>query len=317
MSAFTEKMLIMGAAVGYKEEQIAPFLISLRKAGYNGDVVLIVSPDLASRAGKLPMFHGVTLLTASQWFPVRRGLIGRKRALLILWFPQQMLLWGLVRVLNWLPLSRAWRFRLQLMVGRRLYPPTESRYLLFLRFLREQPYSRVLLTDVRDVLFQTDPFVDLPQQGLAVSIEPRQLSIATEPYNAFWVRLAYGSGMLEQIGGMPVVCSGVTYGDRASILKYLELMAREFFHLNFHASGQSGMDQGVHNVLVWKGWLGEFRQMETLDSPVATLGMADQQNLRLNPEGKLLNQDGSIVSVVHQYDRLPELRSRLLDSLTR
>lgn len=314
--ASTSKTLVLGAAIGYTAAQIAPFLLSLRKAGYCGDVALMVDPQKMAGARTSPLFEGVTLIAARQWLPVRYRLFwGRRRwALAALWVPLRSLLWVLLRVAAKLPLGQA-RGRLQLRLAATLYAPTEGRYLRAMEFIEAHAHSRILLTDVRDVVFQGDPFKHMPGTGLAVSMESPSHTLATEPFNAGWIKLAGGAAMLRQIGDRPVSCSGVTGGDRASILHYLRLMNREILGLGLRAAGQSGVDQGIHNILVWTGQLGEIHRLETLASPVATLGAVDPADLKLDEYGRLLNRDGSVVGILHQYDRQESLKPIVLRPL--
>jgi hypothetical protein len=313
-----ERTLVLGAAVGYTEAQVKPFLTSLRRAGYRGDVVLLASAELARNAEGKPAFTGVRWLPVRQWLPVRLRLFWQPRRWLLplFWYPLQFLLWLSLRLVRVAPLPSRLRTAVQRWLATRLLAPTESRFIHFLDFLERHDYGRVLVTDVRDVLFQGDPFVDLPRHGLAVSMEDPQFRIGTESFNAGWVRAAFGEAMLRRLAECRVSCSGVTYGDRAVMLRYLVQMVDEILSLGLAASGRSGVDQGVHNVLLWTGRLGVVTELATLGGPVATLGGVCERPWRLDPDGKLLNRDGSMVSVVHQYDRDPQLAASLLRTLT-
>ncbi|HUR41090.1 MAG TPA: hypothetical protein VM240_07960 [Verrucomicrobiae bacterium] len=309
--------VVLGAAVGYDEAQITPFVVSLRRAGYAGDIALVAEPALARLLAGKESFSGIHWIPQRQWWPVRLGLFwGRKRIWLTLaWRPLQAALWLGLRVIGVLPFAATVRRRWQMRCASVLLAPTESRYLHFLEFLEKKPYRRVLLSDVRDVVFQRDPFVALPADGLAVSIEDLRFTVRGEAYNAGWVRAAYGDRVLEQIGAQPVACSGVTFGDGHSVCAYLRAMRTEIQALSLGAVGQSGVDQGIHNVLVWTSRLGPVMEMRTLAGPVATLGGVTERPWSLSADGRLLNRDGSVVAVVHQYDRHPALRATLLRAL--
>jgi hypothetical protein len=309
------RTLVLGAAVGYTEQQIAPFLVSLRKTGYSGDITLFVEPAAARRFRKQPLFEGVSLVPASQWFPLRYRLLKRPKALRFIWHPLQLAMWGAVRLLGLLPLGISWRMRLQIPLALQIYPPTEGRFLRYFRLLQSRPYSRVLLSDVRDVLFQTEPFAHLPERGLAVSIEPRHYVIATQAWNAHWVRELYGAEVLCSIGEMPVSCSGVTYGDGESMLRYLQMMTQAILKLSRQAARHGWFDQAIHNVILWTHQAGEPYGLESFASAVATLGAVKTSEMALSDDGKILNRDGSIVSILHQYDRHPALKSLLLATL--
>jgi hypothetical protein len=192
-------------------------------------------------------------------------------------------------------------------VALRLHPVSESRFIVYLEHLRRHSYERVLLTDVRDVLFQSDPFAALPVSGLAVSLEPDRYTIATEPWNERMVRLLYGDLVLAEIGHRPVSCSGVTYGDRASMLRYLELMTTEIRALRSTDARRGWFDQALHNRVLWSEWGTEWTPLATLSSAVATLGAVPEDEVPTDRGGAVVNRDGSLVAVLHQYDRLPTL----------
>lgn len=306
--------LIMGAAVGYTEQQVQPFLSSLRKAGYGGDVMLLVSPALARRVRALPLYRNVTLLGVPHWFPLKYGLLQRRR--LFKWLVRPVLFppWLLVQALGRLPLRPDPRRRLQALVAQYSMSPTETRFLRYLSYLQQNPYQRVLISDVKDVLFQRDPFQVLPASGLAVGMEAQNKTIASEPWNAHTIGLVYGPRVLEQIGASPVSCSGVTSGDRNSMLRYLELMAAEILSLSFRATWQP-LDQAPHNYILWTGRFGTFHRLDLFQGPLATLSGVEEKQLRLDGQNRLLNRDGSVIGIVHQYDRLPRLKPLLLEAL--
>jgi hypothetical protein len=74
-----------------------------------------------------------------------------------------------------------------------------------------------------------------------------------------------------------------------------------------------GIDQAAHNYLVWNGLLPASDLVPNGKGAVLTLGGA--LSFELDDAGRVANQDGTIPTVVHQYDRHPALdhviRSRL------
>lgn len=235
----------------------------------------------------------------------------------LMWSPLRTSLWGLLRALRLLPIGEEARFRIQLPLALLMHTPMESRFLRFYRFVKTHPHEFVLLSDVRDVLFQNDPFTHLPDTGLAVSIETPSYSIATEIHNAEWVRRVYGQTMLAEIGANRVSCVGVTFGDGHAISNYLKLMSDEILRVPPKRAGIGGADTAIHNVLIWTNRLGRVHWLEPLSSAVATLNGIDESQIRLTPGSKLLNVDGSEASVLHQYDRVPGLGPNLLGALAR
>lgn len=307
--------IIMGAAIGLSLQQVTPFLKSLRNAGYAGPVALWVDSRLERELRGTPIAGGVITIRARQWLPFKLNLVGRPKAMRLLWTPLQRTLWAVLRLLRWLPLSEAFRKHLFLPIAFLYYTPMEARFLRFEEFVADSAHGRVLITDVRDVVFQRDPFVDLPRGGLAVSLETDDYTVASEPHNAMWIERVYGGGMLARIGHERVSCVGVTYGDRTAILDYLRRFNQELFALGPTETGIGGADTAIHNMLLRTDQLGEPHLLEPLHSPVATLNGISEAAARLSPEGRLLNMDGSEPSVLHQYDRLRGVSERLLRSL--
>jgi hypothetical protein len=307
--------VVMATAVGYAQEEVRPFVRSLRKSGYSGAIVLYVDRRLERGFRAEGVASGVTLVRVPRWRPeIVRRMTDTRRSRKA-WAAFRVLLWMGMSLIRRLPASWKLRSALQLSVANRLYPPVESRFLRYRHFLRANGYSRILLTDVRDVLFQRDPFVDLPSTGLGVSIEVPAYTLATEPHNAERVRSVYGESILDRIGTNRVSCAGVTYGDRSAMASYLELMVKEIESLSLRKVALDGLDQAMHNVILWSGRLQNVHLLETQRSTVATLHGVLEAEVSISPHGTLLNPDGSEPSIVHQYDRVPGLAPRLLQSL--
>lgn len=303
--------VVLGVAVGYGPDHIEPFVTSLRNTGYRGDVVLFVDAPLRRVLRGRHRYRDVILRPTARYLPWRLRFHERSRRYRQAWGVVQGLGSVALAAADRLPLSPRRRAAAVLQLVQRLYPPTESRYFHFHHFLTERPYARVLLSDVRDVVFQSDPFEQLPVDGLATGIETPRYTLATEPFNRMLVERVYGASGLARIGDRPISCCGVTAGDRDSIRRYLEAMMAEIRAYGREAARRP-TDQAPHNHLLWTGQLGEFHRCESLAGPIATLAMHDEHELELSDDGRLLNRDGTVPSIVHQYDRWPEVERTLL-----
>jgi hypothetical protein len=301
--------VILGAGIGLSIDDILPFLTSLRRTGYTGSTVLFVDRKLARALHDHPISVDVHLVRVLCWPPLSLGLVHRPR-MMQLWRRLSYGLWLLLRAAAAWP-RPAGRRQLLSWIGQFACTPMEARFLHYQRYLARHRYDAVLVTDVRDVLFQTDPFAALPEYGLATGVETRAYTIATEPHNARWMTQAYGTEALRAIGDRPVSCVGVTYGDAQAMDAYLDGMVREIVQLPPERTGVAGADTAAHNHLLWTGRLGDAILMEVLTSPIATLNAIDESSLTLGPSGHLQNADGTEPSILHQYDRLPTLGPRL------
>lgn len=302
------KPLVMGAAVGYNRAQLVPFLRSLLGTGYRGDIILIGTSALASELAQDPEFSTVQVLQARAWLPFQKQLPRTGLRRLLFWGWPVLQGWLRMRLLGGVRRSAAAR-----RVGKRILPPSEARYLFYRDVLHSSDYTHALFSDTRDVVFQQDPFSTWTSDGLYLSMEPPRYSLASERWNAGWLRALYGESMLGRIGHHSISCSGVTLGDRDSLLRYLDHMLGEMDAMDLTTLYQatSGLDQGMHNMLLRTGRLDPYRAMDSLQSRVATLGGEPLDEIPRDLQGWVCNRDHSVPPVVHQHDRHESLLADL------
>src|SRR5580658_9322030 len=135
--------LVVGAVRGYNFEQLRPFVLSLKRTSFRGDLVLLWNTLSSDTLDTLKQ-HGVKLVH----FPYRgSGTVnswGR--------------FWPMLRPLLRCPVGNGFRHA----VYKKILNLAFVRYLFALEFIESQQkkYRSILLTDVRDVIFQDDPFRD-------------------------------------------------------------------------------------------------------------------------------------------------------------
>jgi hypothetical protein len=120
--------------------------------------------------------------------------------------------------------------------------------------------------------------------------------------NSEIVRAAYGLEVLEALQDAPISCSGVTFGSYQAVLQYLRAMAEQLLTMRAEIGG---IDQAAHNYLVRNGRLPDSQVVPNGKGAVLTLGGAS--SFELDDAGWVINPDGSVPTVVHQYDRHPSL----------
>ena len=124
-------------------------------------------------------------------------------------------------------------------------------------------YQKVLLTDTRDVYFQADPFVAIQEAGTLYATQEqvrRDSSCCTlqgNPINRRWlekIEPVMATPLRSQGPPLPILNSGISLGDAAAVLTYAEKMVGVLAVLNRRGVLKGGgMDQGVHNMIVWGG----------------------------------------------------------------
>jgi len=287
------KKLILGLISGLSLEQVKPFFLSLEKSGYRGETCMIVS-DLGVATQAFLRARRVQLV------PFQRAFLKG--------FP------AFVAKLPGLVLSRRRRASFDRQLAPAYMHPRCARYFFYQSCVQEFGgyYSHIMLTDVRDVLFQANPFAFEVPDGLCVFLEDRSRNLGSCEHHSRAVCQAFGRPALREMSDQPVVSTGVTLGTTASMREYLA----RFTSILCEKKDRRPIDQAVHNYLAHREPPATLRRYENSSGPVLTLGGLDATHLPFNDRGQIITPAGQVVNTVHQYDRQPELAQKLLKSLT-
>lgn len=226
---------VMGMASGYKFDTYRKFVGSLRMTGYSGHIILGVQPDLDDLSKRYLKARNVTIQYLD-YAPCAFEPFGnpqkddenthlKERNTCVKPYVDIKLRWSRF------PLARDWLEACETCTG------------------------PVLITDVRDVYFQADPFG--PQtpivKGLHVFEEHESVTTTN-----WMVSHPIPTCKGVHIGDHPMICSGTTIGTRESMIEYINVMYDEFklwmkdekchFQMN-------GDDQSIHNYLYYTGKL--------------------------------------------------------------
>lgn len=291
-----EQNLILGMAEDLEWEVLRPFVESLRRTSFAGEVRLFTAGS-SERTLRLLHDHG---LVVDRFARLRVG-----RGVRVF---QPLRSAGVARAYS--PLLRATSLRASALLAAPLSVPSVSRYLRYYRLLSGVPRSRyrnVMLTDLSDVYFQSDPFAFEIGTGVNCFLEDTRETLSSEPANRFWLVAAYGEQVLADLGSRTISCSGVTIGSYEAILAYLRIMVNSLVHLRYQ---WAGIDQAVHNYLIYEGLVPGVKLVANGEGPVLTLGIVPSAEVAAAlPDGY------DKVPILHQYDRHPQLQEILLSRL--
>lgn len=182
--------------------------------------------------------------------------------------------------------------------------PAMARFGAFDRLLARWPkVSTVLLTDVRDVVFQAPPFSPAPQR-LETFIEYEAGTLGDHSFNMKYLRALAGDDLAAAIADRPCICVGTVMGPRAEILRFCRTVMMLAAIPRSEIGGAFGTDQAACNLAVHRGLI--EAEIVPNYSRVATLGMTPGASLTFR-DGKVINPDGTTSAIVHQHDRHPHL----------
>lgn len=304
--ASTSSSLVLGFAAGLRPSFLDPFVKSLRATGYRGRLGLVLAHYDAQAQAQLERHADVVLNVGARYADG----------------PDPRLVSALRRLRATRGARRAYPLAFELAAAAGPERASQSRwealefhleglqalrYGHYYEFIRElaADANQVLLTDLRDVVFQDDPFTR-PLAGLEVFLEDPSHTIAAETFNRRWIQNLYGPGRLEVLAAKTVSCSGTVVGTREAILHYLKEMSEA---ITWRRRPLGPHDQGVHNHLLRSGRLGQVTVVPNGHGRVLTMG--GMKEVIRDEGGWVLNADGSVPAVLHQYDRHRRLAEEL------
>lgn len=177
-----------------------------------------------------------------------------------------------------------------------------ARFICLEEIIRETRCEGILLTDTRDLIFQKDPST-LPSQGLHAFEEDGSMTLGSCPYNSMWLQLGYGAEALAEMAHFSISCVGTVCGDYQSIAHYLESLCTEIKRIQPRT--RKPQDQAAHNYLVRK--VLSNRMWGNEEGEVYTVGYLPRGSVKV-VDGKIVNEDGHVPTVIHQWDRHANLK---------
>ena len=262
-----QKNLILTIMHGYDYPFVEPFIKSLKNTGYTDDLVIFTSDNISKTTKKKLKQQGATLVEFGSAYPFIKG------------YAESFENINPAITIN------------------------NYRFILFLHFLKEigTHYKNVMLTDIRDVIFQKPPFEGLDEK-LYMFLEDKSQTFKNSALNYNWLSDTAGKEYADSVLNEVVSCAGVVIGRTSLIIPYLEYMKSK---LTFKNKLGWGLDQGIHNSYAYQNRAPNISLVANNVSMVLTLGACTTYNR--NEEGLLTNAEGSIYPVIHQYDRIEEL----------
>lgn len=298
----------MGMASGYSIEVFKQFVGSLRATGYFGHIILGISPDASKQVRDYLSSQQVTVKVVEKATNcTHNGALGYDGE------PD--------KILN----TKNWHCP-------RDYPDykiTWARFALYRDWLQDclDCTDGVVLTDVRDVFFQRDPFVTAAQLNMQ---HPLMLFEETENLdNTHWLT-DFPVKLCRDfiVGQTPVLCSGSTMGSREGILGYLSEITTEFEYWAARPKcriDMPGDDQSIHNYLFYSGRLKNAITVPHRTGPIHVIGWqaariferAEKEAKKLNEStiDFYINQQNSSSQWLPAHDSLIDLETGLVTNL--
>lgn len=304
--------LVLGLVHGYNAGMVRPFLDSLRRVAPHAHVILAVSEVTAETRAELRAM-GCTLLPYRY---LRFRLAGRK-----IWPGHPRLARFHTRYAAWinaLPgLSPATKLTLRARVVRHIVDPNTRRFIEFHLALGHvlPTYDRVLLSDLRDVVFQSNPFDLISGDGIVYGLEDERETLGSQWANSTWLTQVGGSRLLTELAAERISCVGVVLASGRVMADYLRLLVETLTQPGINIANYHGADTGAHNIVVRRGRLPNAQFADFSAGGILNMHGLPESHIRWTDDGLLCDARGRPFAVIHQYDRHPALTARLLPRL--
>lgn len=189
------------------------------------------------------------------------------------------------------------------------------RWKLYEKYLEHKlnRYKLVFTADLRDTIFQKDIFkfytkYEKHNSFLGVAIEDGTLS---EKTNKNWLINAYGENLFNIIQNERIICVGTIWGTPDKFYEFSKIMWEKLdskWSLRLNV-----IEQAVANFLIYyeKKFNNYIIKSENKKGPVMTIGITDRRNINLDLDDNIINGNGEIAAVIHQYDRKPDIVEKI------
>ena len=185
--------------------------------------------------------------------------------------------------------------------------PRTTKFLVIQNFLEAYGFlfSRVMISDVFDTIFQHDPFIDaLPQDKISVSIE--RMTFIHHPWNMDWVRNADPNWSMDFWQNKYVINGGFQIGKPELIVSLFKAMNQPKYFFG-HTK-----DQGPLNTLYYRNlwtdmWI-DFRGEHFVSACRSIFQDNPDKNGFMHESYNPNNE----IAVIHQFDRVCPIAENLV-----
>lgn len=173
-----------------------------------------------------------------------------------------------------------------------------TRNLKYLDILLENKniIENVFLTDVRDVIFQSNIFDKINNNNLIFFMEDNNYNLS-EIFNYEAIKRNYSFKIAEELKNNKISCSGTILGKTEYVINYIKIMLDQG---NKKSVGKILDDQAIHNVIAHKNLIQHIKYNNS--EVVATLALTDRKEIKIL-NNNLIETYGVTPSVIHQWDR--------------
>lgn len=204
------------------------------------------------------------------------------------------------------------KYNVGVVIAENIFNPiiNNIRYPFYLEAIETENYKNICISDVRDVVFQGNPFENLPEKFLYVFKEDPGYTLGTEPNNSFWMFLAYGEELFNRFRDEHIICGGTLIGSKLEIINYINFVINELTKIQNQSTQNFEtiiFDQTPLNYLCY---VYEYKpkELQIIDNGiiVGTIGLSVTTTIAkdlIEFNNGIVLVNGNKPAIIHQYDR--------------
>lgn len=280
-----KNMLVLSLALNYNFSHITNFILSLKNSKYNGKIIIFTYSIskcykdllLSNNIDNIELKHKYPYYPHNDtYYPIAKGKIKKY---------------------------------LYYYKGKSFLTYRYFIYKLFIRYYGKY-YKYILITDIRDVLFQKNPFEWNIKRGVYLIEEHPKRKIGSDKSNAMYVKHFKPS---KHVYKSTIINGGIIYGSNVEIYFFLEDLLKFICSFHCNANDQGGINTFVRSSKYFSYPLYILNASHT---PVKTLALwlFDSPKCCLPMNNIILNKDLSVPHIIHQYDRA--IKSNIYNNYT-
>ena len=167
----------------------------------------------------------------------------------------------------------------------------------------KEKYDIVLSVDIKDTIFQNEFFQIYENYKPFIGFSYESATIK-KLINKEWIINNFGIELFKKMENKRVINAGTIWGTLNEFYNFSNVVYEKL--LVFPPT----IDQTLVNYLIYhEKILSHCLQIKSDESGVVlTLGLTKRNNILLDDENNILNNQGYIASIIHQYDRHHDLK---------
>lgn len=300
-----KKNLVMAMGSGYNENELAPFFNSLKQSGYTGDICFITREQDAHAVSNFSKVANIKIHLFREQKPMKKNRV-RKIGKFI---DSTCTRYPVLRKLS--------------VNFREKYAIKNScahlrRHFFFRDILGSyaKEYQNVMMTDVRDVVFQRDPFdFEIQPGSIYYFLEAEHTRIQDCEKNSWWIREMLGEEALGRLGPNQISCGGTIIGCPQVMLMHFKITT-ESIAKNLRCCNRAGIDQAPHHLIIWDRLVPNVHVIPNRAGIILTMQTTKREHWSITDDGLIMVDGDKVPNTVHQYDRYPDATKAILARYT-